>query len=103
MHVAAALYGVGARLDEEPELLFALRRVDPLELVASASAATVAGAGTEGGRRIDDDKDLAALFGIEVEAPAPPRRPRGTARVAGHARSRAKTRRAARRKKRRID
>ena len=27
-HVAAALYGVGARLDEQPELLFRLRGVD---------------------------------------------------------------------------
>jgi uncharacterized Zn finger protein len=27
-HVAAALYGVGARLDEQPELLFVLRNVD---------------------------------------------------------------------------
>src|SRR5207249_2482588 len=35
-HVAAALYGVGARLDEKPELLFALRQVDHLELISQA-------------------------------------------------------------------
>ena len=29
-HVAATLYGVGARLDHEPELLFTLRGVDPV-------------------------------------------------------------------------
>ena len=33
-HVAAVLYGVGARLDAEPELLFTLRGVDPAELIA---------------------------------------------------------------------
>jgi hypothetical protein len=38
-HVAAALYGVGARLDDKPELLFLLRGVDPVELIGKASAA----------------------------------------------------------------
>jgi uncharacterized Zn finger protein len=33
-HIAAALYGVGARLDSSPELLFLLRGVDHLELIA---------------------------------------------------------------------
>jgi len=37
-HVAAALYGVGARLDERPELLFDLRGVDPAELISEAAA-----------------------------------------------------------------
>src|SRR4029077_7199476 len=32
-HVAATLYGVGARLDTAPELLFTLRHVDHLELI----------------------------------------------------------------------
>ena len=35
-HVAASLYGVGARLDEEPRLLFVLRGVDEGELLARA-------------------------------------------------------------------
>ena len=35
-HVAAVLYGVGARLDEKPQLLFVLRDVDENELLASA-------------------------------------------------------------------
>ncbi len=38
-HVAAVLYGVGARLDREPELIFALRRVDPKDLVARQAPA----------------------------------------------------------------
>src|SRR5262245_5675442 len=33
-HVAATLYGVGARLDEKPQLLFVLRGVDESELLA---------------------------------------------------------------------
>ena len=35
-HVAAVLYGVGARLDEEPQFLFVLRGVDENELIDSA-------------------------------------------------------------------
>src|ERR1700756_2544876 len=35
-HVAAALYGVGARLDQKPQLLFVLRGVDENELIAGA-------------------------------------------------------------------
>ena len=54
-HVAAALYGVGARLDEKPELLFVLRNVDEKELLAGAGrdlAFTQATAGRKGaGRR----------------------------------------------------
>src|SRR5208282_3903355 len=38
-HVAAVLYGVGARLDAQPELLFRLRAVDEAELVADLGAA----------------------------------------------------------------
>ena len=37
-HVAAVLYGVGARLDRQPGLLFGLRRVDAKELVRQAGA-----------------------------------------------------------------
>jgi hypothetical protein len=35
-HVAATLYGVGARLDHAPEMLFTLRGVDPTEMVEAA-------------------------------------------------------------------
>jgi len=37
-HVAAVLYGIGARLDNQPDLLFSLRRVDAKDLVAQAGA-----------------------------------------------------------------
>ena len=38
-HLAATLCGVGARLDQNPALLFLLRGVDPAELISKASAA----------------------------------------------------------------
>jgi uncharacterized Zn finger protein len=73
-HVAAVMYGVGARLDDKPELLFLLRKVDHLELIAGAvGAAPVAEAGKSRGKKTIAAGDLADVFGIEmaeVEAPA---------------------------------
>ncbi len=64
-HVAAALYGVGSRLDSAPELLFVLRQVDQGELVRQAAAAPVAtSAATSPG--LGDD-DLSELFGLELD------------------------------------
>ena len=37
-HVAAVFYGIGARLDDQPELLFRLRKVDEKNLIAKAGA-----------------------------------------------------------------
>src|SRR5438105_6822009 len=64
-HVAAALYGIGARLDERPQLLFALRGVDENELLASAGQASgsLKSAPTE---KVLDEEDVAALFGLEM-------------------------------------
>ena len=42
-HVAAVLYGIGARLDQQPELLFRLHAVDEKELIAEAGDAHSAG------------------------------------------------------------
>ncbi|HSZ56913.1 MAG TPA: hypothetical protein VK797_14700 [Tepidisphaeraceae bacterium] len=68
-HVAATLYGVGNRLDHQPELLFKLRQVDHLELIAQATMPTPK-AGARKTRRIADEK-LADVFGIELESPLP--------------------------------
>jgi len=62
-HVAAVLYGVGARLDDKPELLFQLRGVNPEELVVEGAVPEVAG--RKGGRRIAEG-DLSEVFGIEL-------------------------------------
>ena len=47
-HVAAVLYGVGARFDHQPELLFRLRGVDEKELIVQAGQAIPLG-GTRAG------------------------------------------------------
>lgn len=65
-HVAAVLYGVGARLDERPELLFLLRSLDHDELIDAEVGITAATTETRGGRKRIADDALADLFGIEM-------------------------------------
>ncbi len=71
-HVAAVLYGVGARLDEKPELLFLLRHVDHRELVVQAdSMATLTGTKAAEPLPTLSADDVGAVFGIEMAPPAP--------------------------------
>lgn len=64
-HVAAVLYGVGARLDDEPELLFLLRHVEPQDLIRQAgNVPAMAHSDTQGTL---DRTDLSALFGIDLD------------------------------------
>jgi len=72
-HVAATLYGVGVRLDEDPELLFRLRRVTAADLVARATRGLTTAAPAKSGRRAIADDKLSAVFGIELDAAAAPR------------------------------
>src|SRR5664279_3046469 len=65
-HVAAALYGVGARLDEKPQLLFVLRGVDENELLARAGQGLPLTRATPSAAKVLDDRDVAALFGLEM-------------------------------------
>jgi uncharacterized Zn finger protein len=65
-HIAAALYGVGARLDEKPQLLFVLRGVDENELLANAGKELALTSTAPGAARILGDSDVAALFGLEM-------------------------------------
>ena len=62
-HVAAVMYGVGARLDGQPELLFTLRRVDHQELIAQAADVEVS---RHSGRKTLAGEDLGSVFGIEL-------------------------------------
>lgn len=72
-HIAAVMYGIGARLDAAPELLFKLRQVDHLELITGATEAPIVDAGGDSSDRITLAADaLADVFGIEFDAPAPP-------------------------------
>jgi uncharacterized Zn finger protein len=66
-HVAATLYGVGARLDTEPELFFRLRRVDQLDLLTAASSGVTLAAQGGGTRKRIADTALAEVFGIELD------------------------------------
>ena len=65
-HVAAALYGVGARLDEKPQLLFVLRGVDENELLAIAGQDVALSKAAPAAAKMLDDSDVAALFGLEM-------------------------------------
>lgn len=73
-HLAAVMYGVGARLDKQPELLFVLRDVDHQELVSQAVAEGNLDRELSGGDDALVGQDLGAIFGIELDAatiPAP--------------------------------
>jgi uncharacterized Zn finger protein len=84
-HVAAVLYGAGARLDESPELLFLLRGVNHEELINAKAEAAVATVLKGGTRRRVAEKDLAEIFGLDLDdrpsVPAPVR----SGRAAGKA------------------
>lgn len=72
-HVAAVLYGVGARLDEKPELLFVLRQVDAGDLLNAHAADLPVQAKKPAKAKVLDDAALADVFGIElatIDAPA---------------------------------
>ena len=66
-HVAAVLYGVGARLDQQPELLFSLRRVDARDLVSQAGAGLPKLKKGPATGKVLDDSMLADVFGIEMD------------------------------------
>ena len=75
-HVAAVLYGVGARLDTQPELLFKLRRVDAADLVKRAGAGLPKTGKRPASARVLDDARLGDVFGIEMdEAPRQVKKP----------------------------
>jgi uncharacterized Zn finger protein len=65
-HVAAVLYGIGARLDERPQLLFLLRNVDESELLAGVGPdLTLTRSAPTTARRLEG-QDLSALFGLDM-------------------------------------
>jgi uncharacterized Zn finger protein len=70
-HVAAVLYGIGARLDHQPELLFTLRKVDQQDLVAKAGSDISKTRKGPAGAKVLESDDLSEMFGIEM-APATP-------------------------------
>jgi uncharacterized Zn finger protein len=65
-HVAAVLYGVGARLDQQPELLFTLRHVDAKDLIQVADGGLVTARKAPKAAKVLDDSLLADVFGLEM-------------------------------------
>ncbi len=65
-HVAAVLYGIGTRLDEQPELLFKLRMVNEQDLIAKASAGIPLVKKRTSSKKVLAGNDLSALFGLDM-------------------------------------
>ncbi len=91
-HVAAVLYGIGARLDGQPELLFTLRKVDQQDLIAAVRSDFSTKGKRPAGPKVLASDDLSEMFGIEIASerqatPAAartvPRKPKTAGTVAG--------------------
>jgi len=65
-HVAAVLYGVGARLDQDPALLFRLRGVNHDDLIDVDAQVAVPTAARRGGAKRLASGDLGDVFGIDL-------------------------------------
>jgi len=78
-HVAATLYGIGARLDQDPGLFFKLRKVKMKDLVTEAveeKTRKLLKKARKKTARVIDDSDLADVFGIDMESPVEPKKKR---------------------------
>jgi uncharacterized Zn finger protein len=65
-HIAAVMYGIGSRLDTQPELLFFLRGADSADLIA-----TIGDAPTGVGAPVEEAlvaEELAGVFGVDIDA-----------------------------------
>lgn len=65
-HVAAVLYGIGARLDERPELLFVLRQVDHQELITRAGSDVASRLKRPAKGRVLEGVSLSEIFGMDI-------------------------------------
>lgn len=66
-HVAAVLYGIGARLDEDPSLFFKLRNIDVEDLLKKSieeKMDSMLKNSNKKSKRTMDDSDIEGLFGI---------------------------------------
>lgn len=69
-HIAATLYGVGARLDEDPALFFTLRGINIDDLITQTltdTAQTLLGKAERQSQHILQDVDLGDVFGIQLD------------------------------------
>lgn len=69
-HVAATLYGIGARLDEDPSLFFVLRKVDVNDLITEtvkeSKKELLGKAGKKSSKILQEDSGLSDIFGIDL-------------------------------------
>lgn len=91
-HIAAVLYGVGSRLDDQPELLFRLRAVDETDLLSDLGTVLPDTLTERDGAKTLAGDDLAELFGLDMvdDDSAEPAAPRAVAST-GRARTPART------------
>lgn len=69
-HVAAVLYGIGSRLDQQPELLFRLHEVDERELIAKAGEGLPLINKSPAASKVLKMDDLSDVFGVEMAMPS---------------------------------
>ena len=84
-HVAAVLYGIGARLDQNPALLFLLRGVHHDELIDEGAQVAVPTASRRSSAKRLAANDLGDVFGIDLAADdlqSPPKTPSKTKKKA---------------------
>ena len=70
-HVAATLYGIGARFDEDPSLFFKLRRAETKDLIAGAvkdKTGELLAKTKKKSAKVIDDADLSDIFGIDMDS-----------------------------------
>lgn len=66
-HVAAALYGIGARLDEDPMLFFELRGIDAgrfVDVALETRVESMLANADKKTERVMENLDVKALFGV---------------------------------------
>ncbi len=71
-HIAAVFYGIGARLDESPDLLFVLRSVNHEELITQAADMTELTSKTDRTTAELSESEVGDVFGIEFDTEIPP-------------------------------
>ncbi|MGO9262518.1 MAG: SWIM zinc finger family protein [Bryobacteraceae bacterium] len=69
-HVAAVLYGIGARFDTQPELLFRLHDVDHGDLITKAGQGLALSKAAPAAKKILGSEDLSGIFGLEMDRDA---------------------------------
>jgi uncharacterized Zn finger protein len=69
-HVAAVMYGIGARFDRQPELLFRMHAVKEEELIAQAGRGLPLSKQGPSASKVLGGEDLSAMFGLDMGSSA---------------------------------